>query len=490
MELEVLKNEEKRMNMVMFLFLAAIPVVAFVYVFLFNGGGAKDAIVLCMTACGIVVKLLEKVLGKYAKYFYISILPVMGAVTIVFGTPACFGAMVEAYFLILFLAVPYYDLSLIKVCVLATIVPNIVAMIVFSKAYFAMYTLSIWIFIWMVYVLAVLVAVMIIVRARTLFLAEEKNEHSVEEMLDKVKGAFDELQHSSERIHNALREFEQSTTEIASSAEEITGSANQQISQVRDSIEIFNDLNSEIINSEERVAETVENIKQLKEKNDEGIKAIEELSQKFEENIESTRIASEGVALLAHKSSSIGEIIESIGQIARQTNLLALNAAIEAARAGDAGKGFAVVADEINALSGESAVATQKIDAILQDVISSVEEIKKVMDNNNVIAKESNEKLDDTVEIFKTMLASSQEVIHVTALLKEELAHIVTIKDHLLQAMESVEDISEKAVQNTTEISASTEEQAAGVEDILKFMGNVQDGMNQLSTVLNQTPEE
>ena len=475
MELKVLKNEEKRMNMVMFLFLAAIPVVAFVYVLLFNGGGARDAIVLGMAACGIVVKLLEKVLGKYAKYVYISILPVMGAVTIVFGTPACFGAMVEAYFLILFLAVPYYDLSLIKVCVAATI---------------AMYTLSIWIFIWMVYVLAVLVAVMIIVRARTLFLAEENNEHSVEKMLDKVKGAFDELQHSSERIYNALREFEQSTTEIASSAEEITGSANQQISQVRDSIEIFNDLNSEIINSEERVAETVENIKQLKEKNDEGIRAIEELSQKFEENIKSTRVASEGVALLAHKSSSIGDIIESISQIAKQTNLLALNAAIEAARAGDAGKGFAVVADEINSLSGESAAATQKIDAILQDVISSVEEIKKVMDNNNVIAKESNEKLDDTVEIFKTMLASSQEVINVTNLLKEELVHIVMIKDRLLQAMESVEDISEKAVQNTTEISASTEEQAAGVEDILKFMGNVQGGMNQLSAVLNQTTEE
>ena len=130
------------------------------------------------------------------------------------------------------------------------------------------------------------------------------------------------------------------------------------------------------------------------------------------------------------------------------------------------------------------------LDAILQDVISSVEEIKKVMDNNNVIAKESNEKLDDTVEIFKTMLASSQKVINVTNLLKEELVHIVMIKDRLLQAMESVEDISEKAVQNTTEISASTEEQAAGVEDILKFMGNVQGGMNQLSAVLNQTTEE
>ena len=36
MELEILKNEEKRMNMILFLFLLVIPVVAFFYVLLFN----------------------------------------------------------------------------------------------------------------------------------------------------------------------------------------------------------------------------------------------------------------------------------------------------------------------------------------------------------------------------------------------------------------------------------------------------------------------
>lgn len=44
MELEVLKNEEKRMNIIMFLFLLVIPVVAFIYVLLFNGGDRKSVV--------------------------------------------------------------------------------------------------------------------------------------------------------------------------------------------------------------------------------------------------------------------------------------------------------------------------------------------------------------------------------------------------------------------------------------------------------------
>ena len=485
MELEILKNEEKRMNLIVFLFLAIIPVVALTYVLLFNGGTFKDIIVLLMVVCDVLVKIFEKPLGKYAKYLYISILPVIGAVTIVCGNPASFGAMAEAYFLTLFLAVPYYDMSMLKVCAAVTILSNVIAMVLFPEMYLAMYTLSIWIFVWMVYVLAIMVAVFIVWRARSLFLTVEKKDREVEDLLENVRGAFEGLEQSSEKIYDSLHNFEASTTEIAASTGEISDSANMKIQQVKGSLEIFKDLNSKIESSEERVAQTVENIKQLKGKNDEGITAIAELSKKFSENIASTQVASEGVNSLVQKSNSIGEIIESISQIAQQTNLLALNAAIEAARAGDAGKGFAVVADEINALSAQSSSATQKIDAILKDVISTVKEISKVIDNNNVIVKESNEKLDDTVKIFETMLNSSEEVITVTNTLKEELAKIIDIKDQLLLAMESVEDISQQSVQNTAEISASTEEQATGVENILKSMENVQHGMGQLSEVLN-----
>ena len=51
--------------------------------------------------------------------------------------------------------------------------------------------------------------------------------------------------------------------------------------------------------------------------------------------------------------------------------------------------------------------------------------------------------------------------------------------------MQSVEDISQQSMQNTTDISASTEEQAAGIENIIKYMENVQNNMDQLASVLN-----
>lgn len=485
MELEILKNEEKRMNFILFLFLACIPCVALGYVLLFNGGTAKDCIVLTMVLADVVVKLLEKVLGKYAKYLYISILPVCGMITIVCGSPATFGAMAEAYFLILFLSVPYYDISVVAVCTACTILPNLIALFIFQDAYLAMYSISIWIFIWMVYALAVIVAVFIIHRARSLFLTVESKEHEVEKLLGNVRKAFEGLEESSGKIYDSLHNFEANTAEIAASTSQVSDSTDLQIQQVKGSMDIFGDLNSEIESSGQQVTKTVETIQKLKDKNDEGIRAIEVLYKKFGENIASTRVASEGVASLVQKSNSIGEIIESINQIAQQTNLLALNAAIEAARAGEAGRGFAVVADEINKLSSESAAATQKIYAILKDVTSTVSDVNGVIDKNSMIVEESNDKLNDTIKIFESMLHFSEEIISVTDQLQRELSNIVTIKERLSEAMEQVENISQNSVLTMAEISASTEEQTAGVTDILKSMENVQDGMEQLSEILN-----
>lgn len=485
MSLEVLKNEEKLMNRILFLFDTAIPMVAFAYVMLFNGGTWIDAIALIMTVLSILTKLFEGVLGKYAKYIYTNIIPVIGAIVIVVGNDGVFGAMTNAYFLVTVLTVPYYNINVIKVNAIVTVVVNAVFMVIFPGAFIKMHTVSIWVFIAMVYCLFIIACVYIASRTRGLFTNVEIKENEMERLLDTVKTTFDSVQESSESIFGSISGAQQISQEIVSSTEEISASADLQIEEVTGSVEIFNELNEGIYHSENSVNETVNNMQHLKEKNDEGIASIEKLSEKFDRNIQSTKEASDEIATLLKKSSLIGEIISSINQIARQTNLLALNAAIEAARAGEAGKGFAVVADEINNLSAESSRATEKIDEILKDIISTIEHTSEIMEGNQAIVEESHEQLQSTVDVFENILQSSEVVIEVVNGLKTDLSHIFAVKDKLKAAMDKVEVMSKQAAGSTSEISSSTVNQMAEIESMLKSMETVQKGMKDLAAILN-----
>lgn len=485
MKLNVLQNEEKQMNLIMFLANLAIPVVALGFVTLLLGGGAKDAIILLMAAGGIIVKVFEKPLGSMAKYLYVSLLPIVGPIVIVYANDGRFGAMTQAYFLILILSIAYYDKRVVLTNALVTVIANVAAMVLFTDSYLLMHNLFIWIFIMLVFFLAAGTSFVISSRTYRLFEDVEQKERGMVNLLDNVKNAFESLEQSSSSINESLDAFNRLSLKIADASKEIAQGAGTQANVVENSLDIFNDLAGKIISSEEKVNDTVSMMNVLKENNDIGVASIHELTGKFKENIKSTEDAVREIEVLSEKSALISNIIDTIHGIAQQTNLLALNAAIEAARAGEAGKGFAVVADEIKKLSEQSSESTQKIDEILKDVVNIVGATRDTMGYNSSIVEESSNKLNTTVDVFKVMIESSEEVIHTIGLLNDELKNIAVLKESMQGSMQQLADISSESAVSTKEISSSATDQVASVNTIMSSMDLVQNSMNDLSAILS-----
>lgn len=487
--LDAIKNDEKLINNIMFAYILGVAISGCSFVMLFLNGGIRELVFLLSGVSAILTKLFEVKLKSKAKYVYAMIPPIIGAITCAVCNTSesdSYVCITHYYMVATLLLVAYYDLKLIRVSTIVTIVVNAGMMILFPAGFLKLHGIIGWIFTTIVYIVLFAACTFISYRTNVLFGIAEDRGKETENVLHNVQNAFENLEESSARIFESLQEFQANAEEITASAEAITGSSDVQIKEVESSLEIFETLNEKIANSEERIGQTVSIMKDLKKQNDEGIVAIEILGKKFAENIETTKIAAEGVEDLSKKSSSIGGIVESIRAIAQQTNLLALNAAIEAARAGEAGKGFAVVADEINALSAESTSATGKIDEILKDIIGKVDDTNKIFGRNSKVVTESNEKLSDTVKIFQTMLTSSDSVIEVTDLLKKELGEIVEIKEQLFHAMEQVNVLSQKAANDSGEISMAIEGQAVEMENILNHMEKVKNGMACLADVLNE----
>lgn len=486
MDTKLLKNEEKNMNNIMFLIGIFLPIAAFGFVMLFLDGTIIDAVVFLWVLVAIFTKIFEKLLANKAKYIYTLIFPIIGFITIVVANDGKYAAMTQAYFFILIASIAYYDVKLITTYSITIFVLNAFGLIFFNEAFLKMHSIPIWIFIGLVFIMASIASVLIAKHTCRLFDNVTEKEEKLKDLINNVTETFDSIVTSSDSVRQSITSVEELSQEIAAATEEIANNSESQMYEVDKSLVVFNELEGQLMDSEKRVLEAISKIEVLKNKNDEGIDAVETLTEKFSENIEATLMSSNGVEQLSKKSELIGEIIVSIHQIAEQTNLLALNAAIEAARAGDAGRGFAVVADEINVLSLQSTEATGKIEEILKDIISTVNETGEFMNSNKQIVDESQEKLNGTVEIFKIMIKSADEVMKVMSVLNEEIKKMTVIRGNLLDSMKRMEGIAETSSASTQEISGSTEESTAELEEIVKSMDNIYKDMINLSEMLKK----
>lgn len=157
-------------------------------------------------------------------------------------------------------------------------------------------------------------------------------------------------------------------------------------------------------------------------------------------------------------SHQIADIIGVIDEIASQTNLLALNAGVEAARAGDQGRGFAVVASEVRKLAQRSTDAAREIKSLIIDSVARVE------DGNRLI-KQAGQTLNDIVNAAQKV---SNIVAEISAASQEQASGIEQVNVAVLQ-MDQVTQQNAALVEQSAAACQSLRDQAVALNKLLDF---------------------
>jgi len=203
---------------------------------------------------------------------------------------------------------------------------------------------------------------------------------------------------------------------------------------------------SEQASATEQVSSTMEeitsNINQNRDNAGQTEKITDVVAKGIEEGAES--------ALVSVKAMhDIIEKISFIKDIAFQTNILALNAAVEAARSGEHGKGFAVVAAEVRKLAEHTSSASIVIDDLTKKSQVTVERNGEIMES-----------------IVPQMSQTAKLVMEISASSNEQ----ATGAEQVNNAIQELGHVTQQTAAASEELASSAEELSAQAESLKKVI--------------------
>ena len=184
---------------------------------------------------------------------------------------------------------------------------------------------------------------------------------SFQEMLVGQRDIIAQLKEVSSQVAGASNRITEATTQQSA-----TGS--EQASAVAETTATVDEVNQAFARTSGMIESVTELSTKAVEVSHAGQSAVDDNVQGMQEAKEKMELIAENILALSERTQLIGEIINSVNDLAEQSKFLALNASIEAARAGEHGKGFAVVAMEVRNLAEQSKQATMQIRDILIDI--------------------------------------------------------------------------------------------------------------------------
>lgn len=250
------------------------------------------------------------------------------------------------------------------------------------------------------------------------------------EITSNVKATSGELSNAGGQIVASSRRTLHSAQDQAAAVQESTASA----SELQETSHVTGERAKDIQKVLER---TVQSSQRIRSQLGDTAAAMSRIQEQI-------RVIVQSIQQVTEKNVQIGEIIESVGELADQSQLLAINAGIEAAKAGDSGKGFSVVASEMKTLADQSKNAAKRIRAIVAEVRRAAENAASVAETGQNRFHESMEQihpmLQQVEELTTRVDESNQAVQQILAIVNQQVIGVEQISEAMRMIQASVQD--------------------------------------------------
>jgi methyl-accepting chemotaxis protein len=294
----------------------------------------------------------------------------------------------------------------------------------------------------------------------------EKMTENLRVLIQEISRATEQVAASSEELTASAEQSAQASNQVADSITEVAQGAEKQLHLVSSTTKVVEQMSKGIQQVGANTTVVSASAEKTARAANDGEQAIEKAVNQMAVIEQKTTDTAKVIGELEEKSKQIGQIVETISNIAGQTNLLALNAAIEAARAGEQGRGFAVVADEVRKLAEQSQEAAKQIAELIGEVQQRTNNAVAFMDEGKKEVNTGTEVVNVAGRNFREILKMIREISNQINEISTAIEQVTNGSQQVVNAIQEIYIESKNTAGETQTVSAATEEQSAAMEEI------------------------